>query len=208
MINWWSWARVRLEKGWGGGGGCLKHRFRTKRGSLSRHIPVLDIYVSTPPPPPPSSPGVWTSLINSIASKRRPASHEQNCEIYTQLNIICAIAQPPTPRRRKICLLVSTVWMSTGYYTTASTYATTSLFTPQLTNILACFHILYIGWLIRWEDSWAGKKDGFYSVYWIPPCQFSFLAVFISPIWKDLPWNFGTMDLTQGPLGHPPPPPQ
>ena len=40
--------RVQLEKRGVLGAGHVK-----KRGSLPRHIPILNIYVSTPPPPPP-----------------------------------------------------------------------------------------------------------------------------------------------------------
>ena len=59
-----SYVRAQLEKGGGvlGAGqtrkkGGLRCESGQKRGSLPRHIPILNIYVSTPPPPGVS---LWT----------------------------------------------------------------------------------------------------------------------------------------------------
>ena len=59
MINWWRFTLTVYKLGVLGtgqvkkrGGGVLGTGQVKKGGSLLRHLPVLDIYVSPPPPPP------------------------------------------------------------------------------------------------------------------------------------------------------------
>ena len=55
MINWWGLTLTEKRGVLGTGQvkkGGLRHGSGKKGGSLLRHIPVLDIYVSAPPPPP------------------------------------------------------------------------------------------------------------------------------------------------------------
>ena len=77
MINWWEFALTDYKRGVLGTGqarnrglrhglgskkGCLRHGSWQKRGSLPKHIHVLDIYVSAPPPPPPGILAYHTGL--------------------------------------------------------------------------------------------------------------------------------------------------